>query len=128
MAKQDTSAARRCPVRPVGAYFLHNDRRSIHYPLHMSNLKTLVLENHSKTYFHSEKRKKHMLHENVGTIHINIFKTCTALQNHVKAMHTGHLQQLIPFQNTAFSNSLKHICTGRKCPKQNKVQKTIGSK
>ena len=35
MAKQDTSAARRCPVRPVGAYFLDNDRRSIHYPLHI---------------------------------------------------------------------------------------------
>ena len=28
MAKQDTSAVRRCPVRPVGAYFLDNDRRS----------------------------------------------------------------------------------------------------
>ena len=35
MAKQHTSAARRCPVRPVGAYFLDNDRRSIHYPLHI---------------------------------------------------------------------------------------------
>ena len=33
MAKQDTSTARRCPVRPVGAYFLDNDLRSIHYPL-----------------------------------------------------------------------------------------------
>ena len=33
MAKQDTSAARQCPVRPVGAYFLDIGRRSIHYLL-----------------------------------------------------------------------------------------------
>ena len=29
--KQDTSAARRSPVRPVGAYFPDSDRRSMHY-------------------------------------------------------------------------------------------------
>jgi hypothetical protein len=39
MAKQDTSAVRRCPVRPVGAYFLDNDRRSIHYPLLIFEIK-----------------------------------------------------------------------------------------
>ena len=39
MAKQDTSAARRCPVCPVGAYFLDNDRRSIHYPLLIFEIK-----------------------------------------------------------------------------------------
>uniref|UniRef100_A0A8C5C877 LMBR1 domain containing 2a n=1 Tax=Gadus morhua TaxID=8049 RepID=A0A8C5C877_GADMO len=33
LQKQDTSAARRCPVRPVVAYFPDNGRRSIHYPL-----------------------------------------------------------------------------------------------
>lgn len=32
-AKQDTSASRQGPVRPVGAYFSDNDRRSVHYPL-----------------------------------------------------------------------------------------------
>jgi hypothetical protein len=32
---------------------------------------------------------------------------------------------LIPFQNTAFSNSFDHICTGSKYPKQNKLQKKI---
>ena len=32
-AKQDNSAMRQCPVRPVWAYFPNNDRRSIHYPL-----------------------------------------------------------------------------------------------
>ena len=41
MAKQETSALRRCPVRPVGAYFPNNDRRSIgrHYPLHNNQYK-----------------------------------------------------------------------------------------
>ena len=28
------NASRRGAVRPVGAYFPDNDRRSIHYPLH----------------------------------------------------------------------------------------------
>src|SRR4029434_7103338 len=32
-AKQNPSASRRGAVRPVGAYFPDNDRRSIHYPL-----------------------------------------------------------------------------------------------
>ena len=31
-AKQHPSASRRGAVRPVGAYFPDNDRRSIHYP------------------------------------------------------------------------------------------------
>ena len=33
-AKQHPTASRRGAVRPVGAYFPDNDRRSIHYPLH----------------------------------------------------------------------------------------------
>ena len=40
---------------------------------------------------------KTRIFENVGKIQINIFKTCTALQNHVKAMHTGHLQQYFKY-------------------------------
>ena len=36
-------------------------------------------------------------YENDGNIHINIFKTCTAFKNHVKTMHTGHLQQYLKY-------------------------------
>ena len=66
---------------------------------------------------------------------INIFKTCRASQNHVKAMHTGHLQQYFKYFLLNWSHfrtllSVTHliICTGKKCPKQNKVQKYILSK
>ena len=46
---------------------------------------------------HCEKCKITRIYENVGTIHINVFKTCAALQNLVKAMHTGHLQPYFPY-------------------------------
>ena len=37
-----TLAARRCPVRPVGAYFPDNDRHSIHYPLLITRLFSML--------------------------------------------------------------------------------------
>jgi hypothetical protein len=74
----------------------------------MSHLKTPFSETHSKTYFNREKCKKQE-DENVGTIHINICKRYAALQNHVKAMHTGHMEQyfkyfLLYFSQDRFKN------------------------
>ena len=40
--KRDTSALRRCPVRPVGAYFPDNERRFMHHPLHIIFLLLLL--------------------------------------------------------------------------------------
>ena len=54
MAKQDTSAARRCPVHPVGAYFLNNDRHSIHYPLHIYTAVYFVVCQHNQVNVETE--------------------------------------------------------------------------
>ena len=69
----------------------------------MFHLKTPFSETHSKTYLHCEKLKKRE-YMRMLNVHINIFKTCTALQNHVKAMHTGHLQQYFKYFLLNLSN------------------------
>ena len=57
------------------------------YPI-LKHCSQKLIQKHICTVRNVENR-----HENVGNSHINIFKTSTALLNHVKAVHTGHLQQ-----------------------------------